>query len=293
MHTHNVLILGKGFLGQRLYRRLKLSPNINPHILAKKDLDYTDVYNLNTEEFPQPDIIINASGYTGKPNVDACEVNKEECWDLNTRFPLDLYNYCQYLGVLMIHISSGCIYNGYDKEYTEEDQPDFGLFSDESSFYSKSKHAAEIFMNDHSYLINLRVRIPFTSDNTSRNYINKLKGYDQLISTPNSITCVEELSDMLQNLITTSDIYTIPFGTYNVVNPEPVSAKEVTELMCQYGLENPNWEFIELSDLNTRANRSNCVLSTEKLNSAGLGFKPTLESLEVAIKKLSTHDKIL
>lgn len=293
MQIHNVLILGKGFLGQRIFRRLKLSPNVNPYIFAKSELDYTQIHNLNNQEFPHPDIIINASGYTGKPNVDACELNKEECWDLNTRVPLDLYNYCQYLGVLMIHVSSGCIYSGYDKVYTEEDPPDFGLFSDESSFYSKSKHAAEIFMRDHSYLINLRVRIPFTCDNTSRNYINKLKGYDKLISTPNSITCVEELTDMLHSIISTSDIYTIPYGTYNVVNPDPVTAKDVTDIMCKYGIENPNWEFIELSDLDTVANRSNCTLSTDKLKSIGHEFKPTLESLEEAIKKLATNDKLL
>ena len=290
---HNVLILGKGFLGSRLYRRLKLSPNIQPYIISKKDLDYTEVYNLNTDKFPHPDIIINASGYTGAPNVDACESHKEECWDLNTRYPVDLYNYCQYLGVLMIHISSGCIYDGYDKSYTEEDPPNFGLFSNKSSFYSKSKHAAELFMVDHSYLINLRVRIPFTCDNVSRNYINKLKGYDSLISTPNSITCVEEMTDMIQNLITTSDIYTVPYGTYNVVNPDPVSARDVTDIMRRYGLENPDWEFIELSELSTKANRSNCTLSTQKLKSIGHEFKPTLESLELAIKKLSTYDKLL
>jgi hypothetical protein len=79
----------------------------------------------------------------------------------------------------------------------------------------------------------------------------------------------------------------IPYGLYNVVNPEPVTARAVVTLMQKYNLNNPNWSFIDLKDLNTRANRSNCVLSTKKIAQLGLSLPPTVQSLERDIKALA------
>lgn len=286
---YNVLILGKGFMGTRIYEKLKSSDKINPTIYSRAEVDYTDmsVLNKTISEQPFPDIIINASGYTGKPNVDACENDKENCWNMNTMLASNLHRFCQFTGITFIHISSGCIYDGYTKEFTEEDQPNFGLFSDRSSFYSKTKHGAEILMNDLTDTYIFRIRIPFTCDSTSRNYINKLLGYDTLISLTNSITCVEEFTQMIYNMIESRDIFSIPWGIYNTVNPSPVDAKEVTSIMMSEGLVNENWQFIDIDELDTKANRSNCVLSDNKLQSIGYGFNETIDSLRSSIKILS------
>ncbi len=288
------MILGKGFMGTRIYERLKQSENIKPSIYSRKDLDYTDITTLNESflEKPFPDIIINASGYTGRPNVDACELDKEACWDMNTSLPADLQRFCQFAGILFIHISSGCIYDEYEKEFTEDDPPNFGMFSDRSSFYSKTKHAAELLMRDLTDTYIFRIRIPFTCDSTPRNYINKLLGYDTLISLVNSITCVEEFTDMLYRMIDSRDIYSIPWGIYNAVNPGPVSAEDVTSIMSDYGFMNLNWKFIDIDELDTKANRSNCVLSDNKLQSIGYGFKDTTESLKSTLEKLSKNAKL-
>ena len=56
--------------------------------------------NLETEfKTSSPDHVsqkwlINCVGYTGKPNVDACEEDKQNCWDLNVTFPTLLANEC-------------------------------------------------------------------------------------------------------------------------------------------------------------------------------------------------------
>lgn len=286
----SVLILGNGFLGSRLYSSLndtKGSGNVSSvQVFSKKDLDYTNIENLYRDDVIAPDIVINASGFTGQPNVDGCESSKPECWKLNTQVPVSLYDYCRHNGILFIHISSGCIYSGYDKHFTEEDEPNFGMFSDVSSFYSKTKHAAELLMPQSSDLLTFRIRIPFTGDNTSRNYINKLLNYNELISMDNSITCVEEFVNMITMLIATRDIYKVPYGTYNACNPEPVNAQRVIELLKKRNVYNPNWSVIDIKNLNTVANRSNCILSTDKIQSIGDWFKPTIESLELAIDKL-------
>ena len=35
----------------------------------------------------KPEFLVNAAGYTGKPNVDACEINRADTLQGNTLFP--------------------------------------------------------------------------------------------------------------------------------------------------------------------------------------------------------------
>ena len=79
----NVLILGKGYVGNHLEKYLSdqwLTGN-NIFFKSKKDLDYTNsevLYNFCLSE--DIDTVVNTSGYTGAPNVDGCEDNKEDCF---------------------------------------------------------------------------------------------------------------------------------------------------------------------------------------------------------------------
>ena len=68
----------------------------------------------------------------------------------------------------------------------------------------------------------------------------------------------------------------------NFVNPRPLATDQVTDIMKKHGLYNTNWEWVHFEELNTKANRSNCVLSTKKLEEE-YGFK--LQDEEVAIEK--------
>lgn len=181
----------------------------------------------------------------------------------------------------VIHVSSGCIYSGYDKVYTEEDKPNFGLFSDDSSYYSKCKHASEILLDGHCVYI-LRIRIPFTATRVPKNYFTKLFNYNDLIDMPNSVTSVYDLNSFIFRFLVL--LRDLPGGIYNVVNPQPVKASDVVDIMKKYGIENPNWKFIDVKDLNTIANRSNCVLDTGKIERYNLILPNTLESIERDIK---------
>ena len=51
---HNVLILGKGFMGTRIHKKLQASNNIKSTIYSKQELDYTDMMRLN-ESFMESD----------------------------------------------------------------------------------------------------------------------------------------------------------------------------------------------------------------------------------------------
>lgn len=282
----NVLILGKGFLGKSLFVKLDQVKTIDVRLYSKSELDYTDPFKLN-EHFASdgsgaPDVVINTSGYTGRPNIDAAEYDKANCWKYNVVVPKTIHDVCDIFSVPMIHISSGCVYNGYEKEFTEDDIPNFGLYTDESSFYAKTKHAAETLMSNAYHF---RIRMPFTCRDDPRNYFNKIAGYEKLISMPNSMTCLEDLNQFIFDALSVVQNGTMRPGIYNVVNPGFATAKDIIQMMMkeeQSLVQLP--EFIPVEELQTKAKRSNCKLSIGKLRALGLALPPVKKSLARAIK---------
>jgi 3,5-epimerase/4-reductase len=284
----STLILGKGFVGSHLESFLKENDH-DCFALSQAELNYTDPNELS--DFLDRDrgvirTVINCSGYTGVPNVDACEDNKELCFNYNVAYPLQVLKICEQRNLPVIHIGSGCIYSGYEKEYTEDDTPNFGIFSDESSYYSKCKHIFETFAKHYECYV-LRIRIPFTADWSRKNYFSKLVNYNTLINEKNSITSITDFNRFIIQFIDQIKAGSAPCGIYNVVNPEPITAKEVVEILNKHNLNNPNWTFIDTKCLNTKANRSNCTLSTNKIKKLGLMLPNTLVSLYRDISKLS------
>ena len=280
------VILGKGFVGTHLSHYFKRN-NIDHKIFSQSELDYTDPNTfkdfLDTND---KDIkwVINCSGYTGVPNVDACEDNKEFCYAYNVLYPMQVVKLCNQYKIPVIHIGSGCIYSGYEKEFTEEDTPNFGIYSNQSSYYSKCKHVFETFAKEFNCYV-LRIRIPFTDILTRKNYFSKLLNYDTLINELNSVTSLNDFDEFVVRFISAKPEY----GIYNVVNPEPVKAEEVVEILKDNKIVNSKWRFIELKDLNTKANRSNCVLTTDKIKDLGLQLPNTRTSLLRDISTLARN----
>jgi len=273
----NILILGKGYIGNYLNDRLQKVATVD--FENRRWFNYTKL-NVLDRRFKDKkyDYVINCSGFTGRPNVDQGEDEQELCYELNTFAPLRISSACKLHDINYIHISSGCIYNGYEKQYTEEDEPNFGLFNEESSTYSKSKHAYELG-SDHG--LTLRVRMPFCDQLHERSILTKLLNYDNLVNYVNSKTYIPDLLDFIELLIKGS-YSTKTKSLLNFVNPKPLATDSITEIMKAQGLYNTNWEWVLFEELNTKANRSNCVLSTKKLEKE-YGFK--LQDEEVAIKK--------
>ena len=280
------VILGKGFVGIHLSHYFKQN-NIDHKIFSQSELDYTDPNTfkdfLDTND---KDIkwVINCSGYTGIPNVDACEDNKELCYAYNVLYPMQVVKLCNQYKIPVIHIGSGCIYSGYEKEFTEEDTPNFGIYSNQSSYYSKCKHVFETFAKEFNCYV-LRIRIPFTDILTRKNYFSKLLNYDTLINELNSVTSLNDFDEFVVRFISAKPEY----GIYNVVNPEPVKAEEVIEILKDNKIVNSKWRFIEFKDLNTKANRSNCVLTTDKIKDLGLQLPNTRTSLLRDISTLARN----
>jgi len=279
-----VLICGNGYVGGYVFAQLSKNTSLEVTLESKATLDYTDEYYLRDYlEEQQFDYLINAQGYTGRPNVDAAERDKEACWKYNVQVPVMFNTVCRELHVQPIHITSGCIFTGYDKAWSEADEPNFGVFNSAASFYSTSKHAFES-VSDNG--ITIRIRMPFCDTLNERSYLTKIHKYDNLISAVNSKTYIPELVDFIEQII---EDERKGHDIVHFTNPEPLETAGVVELMKEHGLENEDWSWVDLKDLNLAAGRSNCILDTTKLKEEyGFTMLTETEALRKALKAIAS-----
>jgi dTDP-4-dehydrorhamnose reductase len=274
----NILIIGKGYIGNYI---TKASTIHNLTHIGKTDLDYfnPEIFEryLNNSNF---DWIINCSGYTGKPNVDACEHEKESCYYFNVTVPLYITKVANKLKIPIVHIGSGCIYSGYDKHYTENDPSDFGADCYTSSFYSKTKDAFEKLSESLDRYI-FRIRIPFNGVPETKNYLYKLLNYNNLISMQNSVTNVNDLVEFTFKFIEKKP----ELGIYNVTNTGSIEARQIVSVLRENNIDNRNWKFVSIEEANFKVCRSNCILNTDKIKNIGLELPDVTESITKAIEQ--------
>ena len=107
-----VLLGATGYVGKAFQRALARQGA--PFIaLSRSQLDYTrysDLVRFLKEQHAS--FLINAAGYTGKPNVDACEADRADTLQGNVLLPLTISHACTVTKTPWGHVSSGCIYNG-------------------------------------------------------------------------------------------------------------------------------------------------------------------------------------
>ncbi|HTB80499.1 MAG TPA: sugar nucleotide-binding protein [Opitutaceae bacterium] len=267
------LLGGSGYIGQA-YQALLAHKGIPFRNLRRAELDYTQPALLAAAlRRDKPDFLINAAGYTGKPNVDACELHKAECLFGNAVFPGFVAQACADAGVPWGHVSSGCIYTGArpdGKGFTENDPPNFTFRSPPCSFYSGTKALGEEVLAGQPNVYIWRLRIPFDHVDNPRNYLTKLMRYARLLEATNSIS---ELHEFVAATFACWE-KRVPFGTYNVTNPGFVTTHDVVELIKQSGVCRKEFVFFKDEDefMHTAAKtpRSNCVMDSSKLAAVGI-----------------------
>jgi dTDP-4-dehydrorhamnose reductase len=275
------LLGGSGYVGQA-YQKLLTTKGIPFKNLKRKDLDYTDVATLvKALRTDKPDFLINSAGYTGKPNVDACETDKTNCLFGNAILPGRIAEACEATNTPWGHVSSGCIYTGSrddGTEFTEADAPNFTFRQNNCSFYSGTKALGEEILKNADNVYLWRLRIPFDNIESPRNYLSKLIRYENLLEASNSISQLDEF------VAATFACWEkrVPFGTYNVTNPGYVTTREVVELIKESGLSTKTFNFFkdesEFMAKAAKTPRSNCIMSSGKLAAAGITMTPVKES---------------
>ncbi len=276
------LLGGSGYVGSA-YQALLQRKNIPFRNLRRADFDYTQTAAL-TELLrrEKPAFLINAAGYTGKPNVDACELHKAECLFGNAVLPGRIAEACTAAGVPWGHVSSGCIYTGARPDgtgFTETDTPNFTFRTNNCSFYSGTKALGEETLAGRPDVYVWRLRIPFDHVDSPRNYLTKLMRYQRLLEAANSISQLHEF------VAATFACWEkrVPFGFYNITNPGQVTTREVVDLIRQSGVCTKEFTFFkdetEFMNLAAKTPRSNCVMNSTKLAATGIRMTEVHEAI--------------
>lgn len=299
-----ITILGAtGYVGTA-YCHYFESRNIPYLALSRKEVDYSRYDSLVAFlERTRPELLINAAGYTGKPNVDACEHHKSACLAGNAVLPGTVREACAAVQVPWGHISSGCIYSGTRPDgggFREDDPPNFSFRQNNCSFYSGTKALGEETLgyqeiaseenqiwwqhgsSPDGYI--WRLRIPFEHHENPRNYLTKLMRYQKLLQATNSLSQLHEF------VAATVECWEkrIPMGIYNVTNPGQITTEEVVGLIRETGVSAKDYAFFENeADFMAKAAlapRSNCVLDSSKLERAGIRMTEVHEAVEKALR---------
>ena len=309
-----ILLLGaSGYIGEAFARHLTERGHTFKSI-SRKELDYTRfevLLPLLREQ--KPDFLINAAGFTGKPNVDACENAQADTLADNTLLPQTIAHACAAAGIPWGHVSSGCIFSGakilengrmrIEKDmtqpeikdlpernpgaiqgFTEVDHPNFTFRDPPCSFYSGSKALCEepIAGVGQSYV--WRLRIPFDEIDNARNYLTKIQTYSRVYDNVNSISHRGDFARACVELWERG----APFGIYNNTNPGFITTHEVVRLIQKLLKPNRQFDFwkddAEFYRVAAKTPRSNCVLDVSKLLNAGVQLRPVREAIEDTLK---------
>ena len=174
MKKNDILICGNGFIGT------KLGVTLGVHASGVILRSFADAEKLVRRHRPR--VLINAAGYTGRRNVDDCELDKEGTLAANVFVPLWLAEAAVRRGIKFVHISSGCIYHydyKKDRPITETRVPDyFDLFYSRTKIYAE--RALEPLCRKRGVLIT-RIRIPLDDTPHPKNVLTKLLRYGKVI----------------------------------------------------------------------------------------------------------------
>lgn len=300
--------IGEAFVAELQRRKKEFIP------LSRQQVDYTRFDSLSKFlREKKPSFLINCAGYTGKPNVDACELDKAGTLLGNALLPQTVAHACADAGIPWGHISSGCIFSGAkianngsvraEKDmtrpelhalaeqkspsvlgFTETDTPNFSFRDLPCSFYSGTKALGEeaIAGTGQSYV--WRLRIPFDEFDNKRNYLSKVQRYQKVYENVNSISHRGDFAKACLDLWERR----APFGTYNVTNPGYVTTRHVVELVEKYLKPARKFEFWqndeEFYKTAAKTPRSNCVMDVSKLLATGVTLRPVEDALEDSLK---------
>ena len=256
-----ILIFGyKGWIGSQILELLKSNNNeiITTDIRADNSKEIEDLI-ISTN----PDRIICVIGRTYGDNINSIDY-LEQKGKLKININDNLYSpfilafLSNKYNIHLTYMGPGCIFNGYDKEYNENDEPDFF-----GSSYSIVKGFTDKIMHLYDNVLNVRIRMPISNDLFSnRNFINKIVNYKKICNMNNSMTVLPDLLPLLIDMIIKKET-----GTINLVNPGAITHNEILEIYKENINPEITWENMTIEEQNKLllSERSNNILDTTKL----------------------------
>ena len=249
------LILGDGKVSRIIRSKEDL-------ILTHRDFDITDQRQvLDVVSQSRHDVVINA---VAKTNLEWCQDNRDECYEVNTKGALNVLNACAESGKKLVHISSGCLFDGNER-ITTESSP-----ASPAVWYTWTKLWADQAIENYGYdnYLILRPRQLVSARAHPTNLLTKFAAMDKIgaIDDDNSVTCIEDFGRMIDHLLRVD-----ARGIYNCANSGVVSPYWIAKVLQGTLARHLEVSRIDYKDfLKTLKNkRVNTILATDKLESSG------------------------
>lgn len=267
----DVMVIGQGQLGNALFKfynkicrdmhsgdkemSYKLTVQQYRGRVDELDVMGGDFRLIDDEHVPT--VFINTVSVT---NTRECQKDWASTARVNTEFPIRLAHHLdKHLPqAKLIHISTGCLFDGNDAPSFE------GATPTPLIDYAKQKHMAEIVADIHENTVILRPRMTFSDKELSSNLIWKVNNFFDVLTELNSMTALPDLVNVIHEFVQNDKT-----GTYNVVNRGMSSPYEIKGMIQRRWLRD-DFEFynpISKEELHkkTRMNLTNTWLDSDKL----------------------------
>jgi len=182
--------------------------------------------------------------------------------------PLMLASICNKENIHFTYLGTGCIFTYNDEHpfgkeengFTESSFPNFF-----GSSYSVVKGYTDRMINQiNENALNLRIRMPITSEKSGRNFITKITTYKKICSVSNSMTVLPELLPFVLDMMKNNQK-----GTINLTNPGLISHNEILQMYKEVVDPSFTWKNFSYEEQMEilASERSNNYLDTSLLES--------------------------
>lgn len=310
-----VLLLGAtGYIGQAFVRQLRLRGDCFIP-LSRSAFDYSR-FDLLFDYVRRvcPSIVINAAGFSGRPNMDACEVERMQTFQANTILPQTVGRVCSMTRTPFGHVSSAAIFSGakvviegelrveqdlstpYLRRlfeinpeaflgFAEHDEPNNTFRTGPCSFLAGTKALAEDALKSRRETFIWRAGLPFNEQDIHCNLLARLQTYSRVYD---HITCVSHVDDFASACLDLVKARA-PFGVYNIVNTGAVTTRSITHRISRELGGSREFEFwqgdAEFYHGGVRAPRSSCILDNSKLVRAGVRMRSADKAIAHSLQR--------
>lgn len=256
-----MLVFGNGWLGNRFADRFDA---------VVSDADILDTERVAHEVFDaKPDVVVNAAGKCGVPNIDWCEKpeNRKVTLYVNAFGPSILFHVVDAVSgmtgrdIRFVHLSTGCLWSS-GKDIDEEREPE------PTSWYARTKADGEARLPKDKVLV-VRMRMPLDIRSNPRNLVTKVSRYRDVSDAQNSVTVVDDMLDAVGKLLDKGCV-----GVFNVVNEGTASVEDMAKAYREFVDPRHAFEVADEDWLRRKGvvetARPSLTLSTAKLRDAGV-----------------------
>jgi len=276
------LIIGGGYLGTVLLPHFQKQGEAV--LTTSEDMDITNLASVEKVIGGHaPDFIINTAAFTNTNEAELPE-KQEEVYAVNVQGPSNIAAVAQKYAIPWVQFSTGMMFDGKNGNtgWSEEDIPQ------PTNYYSWTKFRADEQLTpvaEKNLIYILRIHTPLSSISHPRNFINRLQKFDKAIDIPSSISIVEDVCTIIDQLLSKK----AAGGIYHAVNPDVISAYRIACIMQEAGLIQAEKnitaltreELDAMTKQNGGAHQTFPVLSTKKLEKLGIHLDPA----ETAVRK--------